>query len=130
MAFFNRPVLIAMILAAGFETSSQLSVLVLAGNSSPWLVGLAFSAGMIIVDGLDGYLAASTQTLAANGAVSARSASRWLGVIVVVHSFGLAGHELAGVDLDGLTLPLWTGPGRCGDWLTSVGAACDSSVRR
>ncbi|MBI1191086.1 MAG: hypothetical protein GC200_10450 [Tepidisphaera sp.] len=106
LALVSRPVLLGMILAAGFETSSQLSVLVLAGDSSPWLVGLAFSAGMIIVDGLDGYLAASTQAMAANGAVNARAASRWLGIIVVAYSFGLAGAELAGIDLAGFTLPL------------------------
>ncbi len=101
-----RPILLGMLLAAGFETSSQLSVLVLAADSSAWLLGLAFSAGMIIVDGLDGYLAASTQGLAAAGSANARLASRWLGILVVVFSFGLGGAELLGVDIDRAALPL------------------------
>lgn len=104
-----RPLLLGMILAAGFETSSQLSVLVLAGHSSAWLMGLAFSAGMVIVDGVDGYLAASTQGLAASGATNARAASRWMGFLVVAFSFGLAGAELAGIDVDGISLPLGLG---------------------
>lgn len=102
----GRPLLLGMILAAGFETSSQLSVLVLASNASAWLLGVVFSAGMLIVDGLDGYLAASTQRLAAGGAPNARAASRWMGILVVAFSFGLAGAELGGIDLDRVALPL------------------------
>lgn len=102
----GRPLVLGAILAAGFETSSQLSVLVLAANSSPWLLGLAFSAGMMIVDGLDGYLAASTQSLAAAGSTNARAASRWMGILVVLLSFSLGGMELAGVDLNLASLPL------------------------
>lgn len=52
-----------MLLAAGFETASQLSALILAGRVNPWLFGAAFSSGMMIVDGVDGYLAASTLSL-------------------------------------------------------------------
>ena len=101
-----QPLLLGMLLAAGFETASQLSVLVLADRTNPWLLGVAFTAGMILVDGLDGYLAASTQTLAAKGAVSALSASRWLGILVVVFSFVLGSAELLGFDLDRYALPL------------------------
>jgi high-affinity nickel-transport protein len=101
-----EPLLLGMLLAAGFETSSQLSVLVLAGDSSAWLAGVAFSAGMVVVDGLDGYLAASVQSLAGAGAANAQIASRWLGLLVVVFSFALGGAELTGVDVDKAALPL------------------------
>lgn len=101
-----QPLLLGMLLAAGFETSSQLSVLVLAADSSAWLLGLAFSAGMIVVDGIDGYLAASMQGLAAGGDVNAKTASRWLGILVVIFSFGLGGAELLGIEIDRAALPL------------------------
>ncbi|HEX8680169.1 MAG TPA: hypothetical protein VF683_09430 [Chthoniobacterales bacterium] len=101
-----QPILLGMLLAAGFETASQLSALVLADRANPWLLGLAFSTGMIVVDGLDGYLATSTQSLAAAGAVNARNASRWLGIVVVVFSFGLGAMELMALELDRTALPL------------------------
>ena len=68
-----------MLLAAGFETASQLSALILAGQTNAWLLGAFFSCGMLLVDRLDGYLAASTQKLAAIGHVNANAASRLLG---------------------------------------------------
>jgi nickel/cobalt transporter (NiCoT) family protein len=101
-----QPFLLGMLLAAGFETASQLSVLLLAGETNPWLLGAAFCVGMVLVDGLDGYLAASTQNRAATGEQNARSASRWLGVLVVVFSFGLGGADLLGVELDQFAMPL------------------------
>ena len=101
-----QPFLLGMLLAAGFETASQLSALVLAGQNSAILVGAAFSSGMVLVDGLDGYLAASTQRLAAFGEAKAKSASRLLGLIVVIFAFGLGGAELFGVELTGIALPL------------------------
>ena len=101
-----QPFLLGMLLAAGFETASQLSALILAGQNNASLVGAAFSSGMILVDGLDGYLAASTQNMASCGEARARSASRVLGVIVVVFSFALGGAELFGVELAGIALPL------------------------
>ena len=101
-----QPFLLGMFLAAGFETSSQLSALVLADRTNPWLLGAVFSAGMALVDGIDGYLAASTLNLAANGGANARFASRALGIVVVLFSFGLGGAELAGADLDRLALPM------------------------
>jgi high-affinity nickel-transport protein len=39
-----QPFLLGIMLAAGFETASQLSALLLAGRSNPWLLGLAFPA--------------------------------------------------------------------------------------
>ena len=67
-----QPLLRGMVLAAGFETASQLSALILADQANPWMFGAAFSGGMVLVDGLDGYLAASTLALAARGDTSAR----------------------------------------------------------
>jgi nickel/cobalt transporter (NiCoT) family protein len=101
-----QPFLLGMLLAAGFETASQLSALILAGRHNPWLLGAAFSSGMILVDGLDGYLAASTQRLAAIGQAKSKAASQALGVIVVIFAFGLGGAELFGVELSGIALPL------------------------
>ena len=102
----GQPFLLGMILAAGFETASQLSALMLAGRTNPWLFGASFSSGMALVDGLDGYLAASTLNLAARGESNARAASRFLGILVVLFSFGLGGAELIGYEIDQLALPL------------------------
>ena len=101
-----QPFLLGMLLAAGFETASQLSALVLADQANPWLLGVAFSGGMALVDGLDGYLAASTLRLAAGGAMNARLASRFLGLLVVIFSFGLGGAELVGYEFNHYALPL------------------------
>ena len=95
-----QPFLLGMLLAAGFETASQLSAMILAGRTNAWLLGAAFSLGMVLVDGLDGFLAASTQALAATGQVKAKAASRALGILVVVFAFGLGFAELAGVELN------------------------------
>lgn len=101
-----QPFLLGMLLAAGFETASQLSALILAGQTNAWLLGTFFSGGMLLVDGLDGYLAASTQRLAAIGHANAKAASRLLGILVVIFSFGLGGAELAKLNLDRFALPL------------------------
>jgi high-affinity nickel-transport protein len=101
-----QPILLGMLLAAGFETASQLSALILADQANPWLFGAAFSGGMVLVDGLDGYLAASTLSLAARGDMNARLASRFLGILVVMFSFGLGGAELVGYEINHYALPL------------------------
>jgi high-affinity nickel-transport protein len=101
-----QPFLLGMLLAAGFETGSQLSMLLLAGRTNAWLLGAVFTGGMVLVDGLDGYLAASTQNLAATGETNARRASQLLGILVVFFSFSLGGAELLGFDLDRFALPL------------------------
>jgi high-affinity nickel-transport protein len=101
-----QPFLLGIILAAGFETASQLSALILADRANPWLFGAAFSSGMMLVDGLDGYLAASTLSLAARGEMNARIAARFLGILVVVFSFGLGGAELLGYETGPFALPL------------------------
>lgn len=61
---------------------------------------------MILVDGTDGFLAARTQQLALTGHSRSMRSSRALGMLVVVVSFGVAGGELAGVDLNRMALPL------------------------
>ena len=101
-----QPLLLGMLLAAGFETASQLSALILAGQGSVWVLGVAFSFGMVLVDGLDGYLAGSTQRLAAIGQTRAKAASRALSIIVVIFAFGLGGAELFGIELTSVALPL------------------------
>jgi nickel/cobalt transporter (NiCoT) family protein len=100
-----QPFLLGMLLAAGFETASQLSALIQAGQTNAWFIGAPFSLGMVAVDGLDGYLAASTQRLAAVGGTLARVASRVLGIIVVVFAFSLGGAELYGLELTKVALP-------------------------
>jgi high-affinity nickel-transport protein len=101
-----QPFLLGVILAAGFETASQLSALMLADRTNPWLLGAVFSMGMLLVDGVDGYLAASTIGLAASGKANARLASRSLGFVVVVFAFGLGGAELLEFDVGPAALPL------------------------
>lgn len=101
-----QPFLLGMLLAAGFETASQLSALILADQVNTWLFGAAFSGGMVLVDGIDGYLAASTLTLAASGEMNARWASAFLGILVVLFSFGLGGAELMGYEINRYALPL------------------------
>ncbi len=105
----GQPLLLGMLLAAGFETSSQLSALILAGEGNPWLLGAAFSLGMVLVDGIDGALAAATQRQAAIGTARAITGSRMLGMIVVMFSFGLGLSELAGFKLDRAALPMGIG---------------------
>jgi high-affinity nickel-transport protein len=101
-----QPLLLGMILAAGFETASQFSALILAGETNPWLLGAVFTSGMVLVDGFDGYLAAATQNLAATGMAKARKASQMLGILVVILSFGLGSTELAGIEMNRFALPL------------------------
>lgn len=100
------PLLLGVLFGMGFETASQLSAILLAGQLNPWILGAAFSLGMILVDGTDGFLAARTQQLALTGHGRSMRSSRALGMLVVVVSFGVAGGELAGVDLNRMALPL------------------------
>jgi high-affinity nickel-transport protein len=100
------PLLLGVLFGAGFETASQLSALVLAADINPWVLGAMFSAGMMLVDGTDGYLASRTQSQAITGGRRALRASRALGIFVVVFSFGLGGAELLDLDVDRIALPL------------------------
>lgn len=100
------PLLLGIVFGAGFETASQLSALVLAADTNPWVLGGFFSAGMILVDGVDGYLSSRTQLCAMAGGDRAVWASRALGICVVIFSFALGGAELFGLDVDRIALPL------------------------
>jgi high-affinity nickel-transport protein len=102
----TSPLLLGVVFGAGFETASQLSALVLAADINPWVLGAMFSAGMMLVDGMDGYLASRTQSQAVTGGRRALRASRALGIFVVVFSFGLGGAELLKIDVDRIALPL------------------------
>jgi hypothetical protein len=51
---------------------------------TPWVVGLMFSMGIMLVDGTDGYLASRTQSQAIAGGRQTLRASRSLGIFVVV----------------------------------------------
>jgi high-affinity nickel-transport protein len=102
----TSPLLLGILFGAGFETASQLSALVLAADINPWVLGAMFSGGMMLVDGMDGYLASRTQSQAISGGCRALRASRTLGIFVVVFSFGLGGAELLDIDVDRIALPL------------------------
>src|SRR3984885_2161115 len=104
--FQASPLLLGVLFGMGFETASQLSAILLAGQLNPWILGAVFSSGMMLVDGTDGFLAARTQQLALTGHNRSVRSSRALGVLVVVVSFGVAGGELAGGDLNRVAPPL------------------------
>jgi high-affinity nickel-transport protein len=104
--FQASPLLLGVLFGMGFETSSQLSAILLAGRLNPWLLGLVFTIGMMLVDGTDGLLAAKTQQLAWSGNARSMQSSRALGVLVVIISLGLAIGEFMGVDLNRFALPL------------------------
>jgi high-affinity nickel-transport protein len=103
---FTSPLLIGVIFGAGFETASQLSALVLSADINPWILGCAFSAGMVLVDGTDGYLASRTQHKAISGSQRALRASQIPGAFVVAFSFTLGGAELLRFEADRFALPL------------------------
>lgn len=102
----TSPLLLGVLFGAGFETASQISALVLAADINPWTLGGFFSLGMIIVDGVDGYIASQTQRQAIAGGDRAQRASRALGIFVVLSSFSLGAAELLKVDVDRIALPL------------------------
>ncbi|MBC7883054.1 MAG: hypothetical protein H7Y37_17325 [Anaerolineae bacterium] len=103
----TNPLLLGVLFAAGFETASQLSALALTSTINPWLIGAAFSLGMLVVDGIDGYLAARTQVTFSK--LRSQWPSRCLGVVVVVFSFSIGGADLLGANWEGLSFPLGVG---------------------
>lgn len=102
----TSPLLLGILFGAGFETASQLSALVLAADINPWALGGMFSVGMLLVDGMDGYLASRTQSQAIAGGKRALRASRALGIFVVAFSFGFGSAELLQLDVGRIALPL------------------------
>ncbi|WP_213804916.1 hypothetical protein [Granulicella sp. dw_53] len=103
---FTSPLIVGIMFGAGFETASQLSALVLAADLNPWILGIMFSSGMMLVDGADGYLASRTQSNSISGEKRALRASQALGIFVVIFSFGLGGAELLQMDMDRIALPM------------------------
>ncbi|APD10587.1 MULTISPECIES: nickel permease [Thermus] len=103
-----NPLLLGLLFGLGFETASQLSALALAAELSPLRLGLFFTLGMLMVDGVDGFLASRLQNLARDSE-RARRASQLLGFTVVGLALFLAAAELWRVDLEALALPLGLG---------------------
>ncbi|WP_038042535.1 nickel permease [Thermus tengchongensis] len=103
-----NPLLLGLLFGLGFETASQLSALALTAELSPLRLGLFFTLGMLLVDGVDGLLASRLQNLAQNSS-KAQRASRFLGWAVVALALGLVLAEVGGVDLEALSLPLGLG---------------------
>ncbi len=85
---------IGAIFAAGFEAASIMSAFLLTDRQHLLTMALVYSLGMLVVGGVDGFLAAQTQQKALTGSTKAIRASRLLGVVVVLTSFGLAGRQL------------------------------------
>lgn len=103
-----NPLLLGLLFGLGFETASQLSALALTAELSSLRLGLFFTLGMLLVDGVDGLLASRLQNLAQNSS-KAQRASRFLGWAVVALALGLVLAEVGGVDLEALSLPLGLG---------------------
>lgn len=100
-----NPFLLGILFGLGFETASQLSALALAAAISPLKLGLLFTLGMALVDGVDGFLASRLQALSPDSARAER-ASRLLGWVVVALSLLLAAAELLAWDLEAYAFPL------------------------
>ena len=103
-----NPLLLGVLFGLGFETASQLSALALSAELSPLRLGALFTLGMLLVEGVDGFLASRLQSLAKDSRRAER-ASRLLGWSVVAVALLLALAELRGVDLEALALPLGLG---------------------
>ena len=100
-----NPLLLGALFGLGFETASQLSALALSAQMHPLRLGLFFTLGMALVDGVDGLLAARLQGLARDGG-RARRASGLLGYVVAFTAMGLALAEFSAFDLEAFALPL------------------------
>ncbi len=95
------PLMLGILLAIGFESSSQIAALALSSQVAPLWLGLAFTGGMVISDGVDGFLASRIQysTQSAQAGSRANLASTIMGWIVVVVSIGYATLGLAKIDI-------------------------------
>ncbi|GGM93390.1 nickel permease [Thermus composti] len=103
-----NPLFLGLLFGLGFETASQLSALALSAELSPLRLGAFFTLGMLLVDGVDGFLASRLQNLARDSQRAER-ASRLLGWVVVALALLLALAELGGLDLEALAFPLGLG---------------------
>lgn len=102
----SSPFLMGLLLAVGMETSSQLSALSLSNSVPPLLLGLVFTLGMVLTDGVDGVLASQLQRGQQADPNRARVASALMGWMVVVLSLSFALSDFAGVDLGEIANPL------------------------
>lgn len=100
-----NPLLLGALFGLGFETASQLSALALSAQMHPLRLGLFFTLGMALVDGVDGLLAARLQGLARDGG-RAQRASGLLAYVVAFTAIGLALAEFFTLDLEAFALPL------------------------
>ena len=100
------PLILGILFAAGFETASQISAVVLASKTNPCLLGLAFGGGMVIVDGIGGYNASGVQSYSTRQSPRGLQASRVLNVVVVITSFTLAAAALTGHSPDAAAFPM------------------------
>ncbi|MBB6098439.1 high-affinity nickel-transport protein [Deinobacterium chartae] len=97
------PLALGIVLAVGFETSSQLAALSLSSQVGPLWLGAAFTVGMMCSDGVDGLLASRIQQAQGQRAAAASRAMGWLVVLV---SLGFALSDFAHVELEAVALPL------------------------
>lgn len=103
------PFVVGLLLAVGMETSSQLAALSLAQRLPPLLLGLTFTLGMVLADGLDGLLASQLQRDRRVDPRRAQLASRAMGWLVVTLSLLFALTGLAELDLGEVAGPLGLG---------------------
>lgn len=106
VALGASPFVVGLLLALGMETSSQLSALSLSSQVPALLLGLAFTLGMVLTDGLDGLLASALQRGQHAHPARAALASRAMGWMVVALSLGFAVAGLAHWDAEPLAGPL------------------------
>jgi nickel/cobalt transporter (NiCoT) family protein len=105
----TSPFILGIVFAAGFETASQISTFALANQLEPWILGLIFTLGMVIVDGTDGFLAARIQQVASAGGIRSQRSSRILSIVIIFFSFGIGIAELLGSDFEIFALPMGLG---------------------
>lgn len=105
-ALAASPFLMGLLLAVGMETGSQLSALALVQSVPPLLLGLTFTLGMMLTDGVDGVLASALQRGEQADPKRAELASRLMGWMVVLLSLGFAGAGFLHLDADAVAGPL------------------------
>ena len=106
VALAASPFVMGLLLAVGMETGSQLSALALSAQVPPLLLGLTFTLGMILTDGLDGLFASALQRGQHADPHRAEIASRMMGWMVVALSLGFALAGFADLDVERVAGPL------------------------
>jgi nickel/cobalt transporter (NiCoT) family protein len=105
----TSPFILGIVFAAGFETASQISTFALANQLEPWILGLIFTLGMLVVDGTDGFLAARIQQSALVGGIRSQRSARILSIVIIFFSFGIGIAELVGSNFEMFALPMGLG---------------------